>query len=426
MSGQHSTIRVAIVGGGIGAAALLRGLLRYSHIAADIYESRPSFKEDGHVITLTSAAEQILLKLDPSLSDCLLRAEAVYTDTEFRIASGPYAGQLVDLPSLPNYREKMVDPQKLLDELLRGIPPRMIHANARISSITEVSPGGGVILNFVGGTQKKYDVVVGADGVHGITREFVLGPDDPALRPQHTGVWRLPIKVPYKKALDAMGPEFLDPNRPCQTSWIGDGTFLQLDFMGAEKDVHITAYAMDNGHSPETWASLLTPEEFGAVFASIPLPVCRGMVNLIKSLYTVQIAGISYMQHKPSRTYVTKNAALIDDAAHSVVLVHGANALIGLEEAYILSMLLSRVSSIAAIPVALQAFDHVCRPRAEEAGGHTIRCGMVTIGKDQEVGLDPYLMGPRLQYHWNVIKESKIEAQQVAAIRLMDQLLMQH
>lgn len=132
------------------------------------------------------------------------------------------------------------------------------------------------------------------------------------------------------------------------------------------------------------------------------------------------------MQHKPARTYVTNNAALIDDAAHSVLAVRGVNALVGLEEAFILSMLLGQLSSKAAIPAALQAFDHVCRPRAEEAVRHTIQCGLVTIGRDQEVGLDPYLMGPRLQYHWHVLKESKIEAQQAAALVLMNQLLTRH
>ncbi|KAI0400906.1 hypothetical protein F4802DRAFT_463236 [Xylaria palmicola] len=426
MSGSPSTIRVAIIGGSIASAALLRGLLRYSHIAADIYESRPSFKIDGHAISLTPAAEEILLKLDPSLDDCLTRAEAVYTYTDTRIATGPYAGQLVESPRTHNYMERMVDPQRFLDELLRGIPPRMIHANARISSITEISSGNGVILNFAGGVQKRYDIVIGADGVHGVTRGFVLGTDDPASRPQNTGVWSLPIKVPYKKAVEAMGSEFLDPHRPCQTSWIGDGTYLQHDFMGGEKDVHITAYAIHSNYSPDAWASLLTPEEFGAVFANIPLPVCRGMISLIQSLYTVQVAGISYMQHKPARTYVTSNAALIDDAAHSVLAVRGMNALVGLEEAYILSMLLGRLTFKTAIPAALQAFDHVCRPRAEEADHHTIQCGLVTIGRDQEVGLDPYLMGPRLEYHWHVLKQSKVEAQQSAAIQLMDQLLAQH
>lgn len=280
MSGSPSTVRVAIVGGGIASAALLRGLLRHSHIAADIYEEQPAFRAEGPALTLTPTAEEILLKLDPSLDDCLSRAEAVYAVHDTRIASGPYAGQLVDCPSVRDQKERLVDPQRFLDELLRGTPPRMIHANSRISSITEVSPGGGVLLNLVGGAQKKYDIVVGADGVHGITREFVLGPDDPATKPQHTGIWKIPIKVPYKKALGAMGPEFLDPLRPCHTSWIGDGTYLQHDVLGPDRDVHITAYAIHNATSSSAWASLLTPEEFGAVFARIPLPVCRGMVNV--------------------------------------------------------------------------------------------------------------------------------------------------
>ncbi|KAI0203344.1 hypothetical protein F4808DRAFT_41283 [Astrocystis sublimbata] len=423
MNDSRCTIRVAIIGGGIASAALLRGLLRHPHIAAEIYEPQPVFKTEGHVISLTAASEEILRRLDPSLDDCLSRAEAVYTTTDTRIAAGAYAGQPVDIPSIQDYRERMVDPQKFLDELLRGTPPRMIHSNSRITSITELPGASGVMLHFAGGAQKKFDVVVGADGVHGITREFVLGPDDPALKPQHTGVWRLPIKVPYRKAVQAMGPEFLDPLKPCTSSWIGDGTFLQHDYMGSESDVHITAYAVQNEWSPTTWASLLTPEEFEAVFASNPLSICRGMVQLIKSLYTVQLAGITYMQHKQARTYVTNCAALIDDAAHSVFAVRGVNVLVGLEEAYILSMLLGRVSSKTEIPAALQGFDHVCRPRAEEAGRHTVQCGLVTIGKDPTVGLNPYLMGPRLQYHWHLLKESRIEAQHAAANRLMDQLL---
>lgn len=286
MSESPSTVRVAIIGGGIASAALLRGILRHSHIAADIYEAQPSFKVEGPTVTLTSAAEEILRKLDPSLEDCLSRAEAVYATTETRIASGPYAGQLIDCPSLRDQRERIVDPQRFLDELLRGAPPRMIHANSRISSIAEMSAGGGVLLNFVGGAQKKYDIIVGADGVHGITRQFVLGPDDPATKPQYTGIWRVPVKVPYKKALDAMGPEFLDPLRPCQTSWIGDGTYLQHDLMGPERDVHITAYAVHSTSPSSAWASLLTPEEFGAVFARIPLPACRGMVNVSVPIFT--------------------------------------------------------------------------------------------------------------------------------------------
>jgi salicylate hydroxylase len=129
------------------------------------------------------------------------------------------------------------------------------------------------------------------------------------------------------------------------------------------------------------------------------------------------------MQHNPSRTYVTKNAVLMDDEAHSLLTLQGVNVLVALEEALVLSILLSRAASKAAIPTALQAYDQVCRPRAEEAARHTIQYGLATIGRDEEIGLNPYLMAPRLHYHWQILKESKIEAQQTAAIRLMDQLL---
>ncbi|KAI8631620.1 hypothetical protein F5Y19DRAFT_424355 [Xylariaceae sp. FL1651] len=281
MSGSPLTIRVAILGGGIAGAALLRGLLRHSHIAVDIYEARPSFREEGQAVTLTPAAEDILHKLDPSLDDCLDRADAVYSSTEIRIASGPYAGHNVDYPALRAHRQRTVGRQKFLDELLRGTPPRMIHPNSRISSITELPNAGGLMLIFADGSQKKYDVVIGADGVHGITREFVLGANDPALRPTHTGVWGLPIKVPLERAQAIMGPEYLDPNRPCQSVWIGDGTLLEHDSMSDGKEVHITAYASHDEQTDDApWARLLTPDEFGAVFANNELPVCRGMVNV--------------------------------------------------------------------------------------------------------------------------------------------------
>lgn len=131
------------------------------------------------------------------------------------------------------------------------------------------------------------------------------------------------------------------------------------------------------------------------------------------------------MQHSPARTYVTKNAALMDEAAHSLMELQGVHVLVAMEEALVLSVLLGRLTSKAAIPKALQAYDQVCRPRAEEAARHTNQYGLATIGRDQEIGLNPYLMAPRMHYHWQILKESKIEAQQEVAVRLMDQFLME-
>jgi len=114
----------------------------------------------------------------------------------------------------------------------------------------------------------------------------------------------------------------------------------------------------------------------------------------------------------------------MDDAAHSVLSYRGGNVLVALEEALILSTLLSRATSKAAIPAALRAYDQVCRPRAEEAAFHTREFKRTTIGKNPEIGLNPLLLAPRLQYHWQFLGETNIEAQQATAAQLMEQALL--
>lgn len=43
-------LRVAILGGGLAGATLLRGLIKHSHLHVDIFESRPEFKEEGQEV----------------------------------------------------------------------------------------------------------------------------------------------------------------------------------------------------------------------------------------------------------------------------------------------------------------------------------------------------------------------------------------
>ncbi|KAI0153095.1 FAD/NAD(P)-binding domain-containing protein [Xylariaceae sp. FL1272] len=424
MSSSPSTIRIAILGGGIPAAAVLRGLLRHSHIAVDIYNPQPQFKEDGQGIAVTPVGEEILNKLDPSLNAVLDRIGAFQSRTELKVSSGQYAGESISFPARRRNETKTIERQALLDELMKDAPPRSIHRNSRIASVTEASDGA-VVITFACGTEKKYDVVIGADGVHGITRKFVLGVNESSLEPQHTGIWGVTLRVPYDKAREAMGGEFLDVNQPLQLSWIGNGTIMQHHLTSEGREVYLAAYARHSDCAPtDPWAKVLTPEEFGAVFSESEVPACQGIVKLIQSVYTVQVAAICQMRHTPARTYVRKNVALIDDAAHSTIKMQGTSFTTALEEAYILSALLGQASSKDAIPAALQAFDEVCRPRAEDLARHVAACGLVLTGAHPHVGLNPYLMGQPLQTHWEVIRDSNIQAQHRAAIKKMNQLLM--
>jgi len=204
-----------------------------------------------------------------------------------RVSAGEYAGQLVGPPNMWDCKQRMVDPQKFLDELVRGTPPRMVHLNSRISSITDLSPNDGVLLSFVDSTQKVYDVIVGTDFRCDESCQYVLGAGNPALKSRQNACWELPIRVPYERALQALGPELLGTGSPCQISYLGQGSYLQQDFMGSGKDVLITAKAdLSDYDSDGPWAKLLTPQEFGAVFASHQLPICRGMINVSEETRT--------------------------------------------------------------------------------------------------------------------------------------------
>ncbi|KAI0130540.1 hypothetical protein BJ170DRAFT_594049 [Xylariales sp. AK1849] len=425
MSDTSTTIRVAIMGGGLAGAALLRGLLLHPHIIVDMYESRPSFREEGPGVDLGPTAQAVLHAIDPMLDYCLDRAGAVYSSTEVRIAIGPNAGQRIDLNGHANRGKRTVGRQDLLTELLAGVPPRRMHTNTRLTSITQGSAGNGLILTFADGTQKKYDVVIGADGVHGKTRAHVIGPDDLALNPRPSGFWGLPIKVPLERAQQAMGTEFLDPRNPRQVAWIGDGTLMQHDLLNNGREVQIiTAGRFDTTDEEFAWAKLFTPEEFEDIYSQNLSEACRGIVKLVESVYTVQIAGICQMEHVPTRTYSTKNACLVGDAAHGLLSYQGAASSVAMEEALILSTLLGRTTSTSDVAAALRAFDQVCRPRAERVVRASFDVGLLMTGRAPGIGLDPTLLAKTLQQKWDCIENFDINAYRTEAISSMDQLVM--
>lgn len=280
MGDSTSTIRVAIIGGGLAGTALLRGLIRYPHIAADMYESRPNFKEDRPAIELSPLAQDVLLAIDQSMDNCLNRAGAVYTNADYRVATGPLAGQRIETGASSSGK-RVVGRQALLAEISAGVPPRMIHLNTRVTAIMEASPGNGLTLVFSDGSQKRYDVVIGADGVHGKTRAHVLGPDDPVQISEHSGIWSLPIKVPVERASQMMGRDTFDPRYPKQVTWIGTGTSLQHTLLGNGREVQVTAAAtFDGSREGFSWAKLFTPEEFGQIFSRNRLEPCRGMIKV--------------------------------------------------------------------------------------------------------------------------------------------------
>ncbi|RYP03332.1 hypothetical protein DL765_010535 [Monosporascus sp. GIB2] len=301
---DSSKIRVAILGGDLAGILVLRGLLRYPHIVVDIYDSKSTFSEEGLAFEFPYTVQKALYAIDPCLNQCLDRAGAVAESTEAYHASGVYteSGGARYPPDLyvPN---SIVGRPELLSQLTAGLPQRAVHLNARVTSIRDDNGGEGVVLVFANGSQKRYDVLVGSDGTDGLSRKYVLGVDNRKLQLEHTGFWSLHLRVPLERAQEAIGREFLDPNKPKQVRWVGDGIFMQHDLLNNGHDVQVAVYAqldptpidpksidpksrggpatpLLTQEELESSMALLEPGDFEGVFSTLKSEACKGIVKV--------------------------------------------------------------------------------------------------------------------------------------------------
>ena len=90
-----------------------------------------------------------------------------------------------------------------LDELVKGIPAQRAHFNKRLEDLEETEDG--VTLYFKDGTSATANVAIGADGVHSVVRNFLVGSD--AAKPVFADVVLYRGLVPMEKALEVLGSE---------------------------------------------------------------------------------------------------------------------------------------------------------------------------------------------------------------------------
>ena len=102
------------------------------------------------------------------------------------------------------------------------VPASQIQLDKRLVGLEP--SGDGVTLAFADGTRAQADAVIGADGVHSLVRELLLGPD----RPIHRG------RVAYRAVFPAALLNGLDLG-PSRTKWWGP-------------DRHIVVYYTSRSH----------------------------------------------------------------------------------------------------------------------------------------------------------------------------------
>jgi len=200
-------MKVLISGGGVAGPALAHWLHRYG-IDVTIVERAPAPRPGGHAVDVRGVARDVVerMGLMPAVLDNRVdeRGVALVNERGRRIAemaADLFGGEGI----VAEIEIARGDLASILYDATRG--SARYRFGDRITALAQDADG--VDVTFAGGATERYDVVVGADGVHSAVRALAFGPDRDYVRylggytayftvpdPGDLGNWFLMYNVP--------------------------------------------------------------------------------------------------------------------------------------------------------------------------------------------------------------------------------------
>jgi salicylate hydroxylase len=346
------SLRVAIVGGGIGglAAALF---LRRAGVDAEVYEQMPVLREVGAGIVVAPNMVRPLARLG-LLGQLEAFAPKLDAGWEFRrwqdgrvLSVQTMGPACVDLYGANCHVAHRGD---VLNLLRQALPDEAVHLGHELISFKQGD--GGVALQFGAPdgavVSVQADVMIGADGIHSAVRS-AIAPQD---WPRFSGLCAFRCLVPAEAA-----PEMA--LRPVQTLWLGPGRHFVHYPISSGRLVNIVAIVPAGNWRDESWTAPGEVADMAREFEGWDPRVGQ----LIASARETKRWAL--FDREPLAQWTQGRVSLLGDAAHPMLPFFAQGSAQAIEDAEALAHALSGIEPPGA-PAALQAYEALRRPRATQ------------------------------------------------------------
>ncbi len=313
---------IAIVGAGIGGLCAGVFLSRLG-FAVTIYDQASRFARVGAGIQQTPNAMKVHRKLG---TEAHLRKTAFNSPRGIsrewdtgnitnELPLGEAVEQRYGAPYLLMHR---ADLHAAIESVL---PPGLVQFNRKLTGLEQNSRS--VTLAFADGSRVSADAVIGADGVHSVVREWMLGPE----KPRFSG--RVAYRTTYPASL--LGGAVITPVR---TKWWGPDRHMVVYYVTANRDelYFVTSQPEDaQWMTRESWSQKGDLAVLREAYAGFH-PEVRAIVQACPEVHKWAL-----MERDPLPRWCEGRVTLLGDACHPMTPYMAQGAASALEDAAMLS-----------------------------------------------------------------------------------------
>jgi 2-polyprenyl-6-methoxyphenol hydroxylase-like FAD-dependent oxidoreductase len=319
-------LSIAIVGAGIGGLTVAATLRRIGCQVA-IYEQAPRFERVGAGIQMMPNSMKVLRRLGIEQQ---VRGKAFqpYSHLNREWNTGRILRELPMPEALFGAPYLCLHRADLHEALASTVPMECIHLGKKLVGLEPHSDA--VTLTFADGSRARADAVIGADGVHSVVREILIGPDAPL----HKG------RIAYRSVFSSSLLQGLDIG-PSRTKWWGPDRHIVIYYTTATRS---ELYFVTSVPEPAEW---LTRESWSAKGDVRELrkayegfhPDVRAVLDACPDCHKWAI-----LEREPLPRWSEGRVVLLGDACHPMTPYMAQGGATAIEDAAILARCIDEVN----------------------------------------------------------------------------------